>query len=69
MVLSSEISRVRYLMSQVESMESRRTSLFIKPMVRSTNNGISFTLMNGRVSQARENSIRSSDFTSRETST
>jgi hypothetical protein len=68
-VLSSEISRVRYLMSKVESMESRKTSLFIQLMEESTNSGTLSTLTNGRVSQEKESSMRSSDSMSRETST
>jgi hypothetical protein len=60
---------LRYLMSKVELTVSKRMSSFIKPMVRLTNNGTLFTLTNGRVSQARENSIRSSDSMLRETST
>jgi hypothetical protein len=67
---SSEISRMlRYLMSKVELMESKRISKFIQLMEESTNSGILSTLMNGRVSQLRENSMRSSAFTLKETST
>jgi hypothetical protein len=67
---SSEISRMlRYLMSKVELMENKRTSKFIQLMEESTNSGILSTLMNGRVSQSRENSMKSSAFTLKETST
>jgi hypothetical protein len=69
-VPSSEISRMlRYLMFKVELMESKRISLFIQLMEESINNGTLSTLMNGRVNQSRENSMKSSAFTLKETST
>jgi 3-deoxy-D-manno-octulosonic-acid transferase len=65
---SSKMRKVRSSMSKELLMLKTETSLFMLLMVESTKCGMLSMLMNGRVSQRRVNSMKISDFTSREIS-
>jgi hypothetical protein len=67
-VLSLSMRKERFLMSAVMLIKKTETLKFTTRTVELTNNGILCTLMNGRVSQRKENSMKISDFTSKEIS-
>jgi hypothetical protein len=66
--ISSLTKEERLSLSKEESMVKTETLLLKTRMVKFIKNGESSMLMNTRKSQPRDNSIRSSDFTLRETS-
>jgi hypothetical protein len=68
-VLMLSMRKERLLKSRVDSIMKTETSLSETETIRSTNNGILFTLMNGRENQLRDNSTRDSDSMLKETST
>jgi len=65
----SSTKKERFLISKDQSMPKTETSLSMVNTERSTNNGTSFTLMNGKVIQRKENWIKTLVFMLKEIST